>query len=149
MPQLRATVVTFCCSQSRRSLRSTRATSARGCLPLLNWSTPAIATENGGPAMSPSSSSKSRIVPPWTSPAKHSVTCRFSAGTQWASGTPDCSAESSSAISSGTGRATNRRGIVEILRNEGEDTLDDDVDALGVGMDAVGLVEGGILGHAV
>src|SRR5262245_753270 len=149
MPQLRATVDTFCCSQSSRSLLSTVATSARGCLPLENCSTPAMATGNGGPAMSDSSSSRSRITPPCTSPAKQSVTWKFSAGTQRASGTPDCSATRSSAISSGTGRATNRRMIVQVTGHERQDALDDDVDAPGVGMDAVALIERGILRHAV
>src|SRR4051794_2329588 len=38
--QLRATVETFCCSQSSRSLFSTVASRARSCLPLENCSTP-------------------------------------------------------------------------------------------------------------
>src|SRR4029450_8242986 len=103
-----------------------------------------------GPAMSESSSSRSRMAWPWTSPAKQSVTWKFSGSTQRASGTPDCSARSSSAISSGTGRATNRRGIVvEVPCHERQQTLDDDCDPLGVGMDSVSLVERGILRHPV
>jgi hypothetical protein len=65
--------------------------------------------------------------------AKQSVTWKFSAGCQRASGTPDCSVASSSAISSGTGRATNRRGIVvEVLGHEGR-ALRRRLDALGLG----------------
>ena len=82
------------------------------------------------------------MTPPCTSPAKHSVTWKFSAGTQRASGTPDCSVVSSSAISSGTGRAMNSRGIiVEVLGHEGQQLVGDDLRALRVGMDAVGLDE--------
>src|SRR3990167_10178820 len=100
--------------------------------------------------MSPSSSSRSRMTAPWTSSQKQRVTWRFSAVCQRASGTPDCNAASSSAISSGTGRATNRRGIiVEVLGHERQDALDHDVDALGVGMDAVGLIERRVLRQAV
>src|SRR5882672_12479155 len=109
-----------------------------------------MATENGGPAMSDSSSSRSRRTPPCTWPAKHSVTWKFSGSTQRASGTPDCSATRSSAASSGTGRATNRRGmVVQVLGHERQDALDDHVDAFGVWMDAVPLVECRILRHAV
>src|SRR5471032_1153521 len=150
MPQLRATVETFCCNHSSRSLFSTKATSARGCLPLENCSTPAMATAKRGPAMSDNSSSRSRIVPPWTSPAKHRVTCRFSSGTQCASGTPDCRGLSSAEMSSGTGRAMNRRGIVvEILGHEGQQVLYHDFDTVGIGMNAIALVEGRVLRHAV
>src|SRR5262249_30764933 len=150
MPQLRATVETFCCSQSSRSLFSTSATSALGCLPLENCSTPAMATGKGGPAMSDSSSSRSRITAPWTRSQKQSVTWKFSAGTQRASGTPDCSADRSSVTSSGTGRAMNSLGIgVEVLGDEGQQPVGDDLRALDVGMQAIRLVERGILRHAV
>src|SRR5688572_19709711 len=149
MPQLRATVETFCCSQSSRSLFSTRATNALGCLPLESCSTPSTCTGKRGPAMSPSSSSRSRITAPCTSPAKHSVTWKFSAGTQRASGTPDCSVVSPSAISSGTGRAMNSRGIVEVLDHEGQEAVCDGLRAMRIGMDAIGLDEGGALLQAV
>ena len=47
-------------------------------------------------------------------------------------------------------RGMGRRGIVvQVLGHERQDALDDHVDALGVGMDAVGLVERRILRHAV
>src|SRR3954464_9826716 len=145
IPQLRATVDTFCCSQSSRSLLATSATSALGCLPLENCSTPATASGKRGPAMSDSSSSRSRITAPCTSPAKQRVTWKFSLGTQRASGTPACSAVSSTAMSSGTGRAMNSRGIVEVLGHEGQELVGDDLRATGIGMDAVALVERGIL----
>src|SRR5215216_3637069 len=149
MPQLRATVDTFCCSQSSRSLLATSATSALGCLPLENCSTPATVTGKRGPAMSDSSSSRSRITAPWTSPAKQSVTWKFSAGTQRASGTPACRLASSSAISSGTGRAMNSRGIVEVLCHERQQLVGHDLRTPGVGMDTVALVQRRILRHAV
>src|ERR1700730_1095431 len=150
MPQWRATVDTFGFEHLNRALPSTVATRARGCLPLLNCSTPASVTAKRGPAMSASSSSRSRMTAPWTAPAKQSVTWKFSGAIQRASGTPDCSAKRSPAISSGTGRATNRRGIiVEVLGHEGQQAFDDDVDAFGIGMDAVALVERAILRHAV
>src|SRR5476649_606388 len=151
MPQLRATVDTFCCSQSSRSLLSIRATRARGCLPPENCSTPATATGKRGPAISDSSSSRSRIVPPCTSPAKQSVMWKFSTGTQRASGTPDCRAVSSSETSSGMGRAMKRRGIVvvEVLGHERKHVLYHDLDAFGIGMHAVSLVQGRVLRHAV
>src|SRR5262245_65157377 len=100
--------------------------------------------------MSDSSSSRSRMTAPCTSPAKQSVTWKFSGGCQRASGTPDCSATSASAMSSGTGRAMNRRGIVvEVPGDERQQAFDHDVGALGIGMDAVALVERRILRHAV
>jgi hypothetical protein len=44
----------------------------------------------------------------------------------------------------------NRRGIVvEILGHEGQQVLYHDFDAVGVGMQAVALVEGRVLRHAV
>src|SRR5260221_2137851 len=150
MPQSRPTLEPFCCSQSSRSLLPTSATSALGCLPLLNCSTPTIAIAKGGPAMSDSSSSRSRMMPPCTAPAKESVTWKFSAGTQRASGTPDCSVTSSWAISSGTGRAMNSRGIgVQVLGHEGQQAVGDDLGASYVGVKSVGLVERGILRNAV
>src|SRR5258708_4679068 len=150
MPQWRATLETFCCSQSSRSLFSTRATSALGCLPLENCSTPAMATAKGGPAMSDSSSSRSRITAPCTRSQKQSVTWKFSGVTQRASGTPDCSATSSSEMSSGTGRAMNNLGIgVEVLGGERQQTIGDDLGTAHVGMQPVGLIERRLLGHAL
>src|SRR5262245_49496888 len=75
---------------------------------------------------------------------------KFSAGTQRASGTPDCSASNSSTISSGTGRAMNSLGIeVEVPGDERQQAIGDDLGAAHVGMHPVGLIECGILRHTI